>query len=202
MIYDNDPDLSRTDDHRYFVGPRELNGVTATIQDNGLINADFFTEEHSSRGVAIHAALAEVARGGELFPFIDPDLAGWCQSGCDFLATLKSDGHEIVGVEVMRWHRLYGFAGQIDLVTMCANVLHVWDFKSGKAPKAARYQLGAYALLLPQDGKPIKKAAVELDRDGGRAKIIPYYAFEHFHDGATFLALLTASRTRQACGVK
>lgn len=204
MIYETDPDLHRNHEHRYFVGDRELEGVTATLKDNGLVNDEWFTEEHSSRGMAIHAELANIARGLQPFAFIDPDLYAWRQSGIDFLDMLRTDGAEILGVEVMRYHHIYKYAGAMDLVVRWRGYEHVLDFKSGKATKATRYQLAAYDILLgpTQNHLPRKRAAVELDRDGGRIRLIEYNGVEYFGDSNTFLALLAASRTRKLCGAK
>ena len=204
MIFDNDHDLRRDDEHRYFVGNREVEGVTATLKDVGLINDEWFTDGHSSRGVAIHAEMSSLARGAEPFMFLDPDLTGWVKSGQDFLTMLKAECHEIAGVEVMRWHRLYAFAGQMDLITLRENRIYIWDFKSGKALKTTRFQLAAYSMLVqPVIGeKMVKRAAVELQEDGGRAKVIEYNTPAHFHDGARFLSYLTAARDRREFGPK
>lgn len=198
------PDLRRDDDHKYFVGTEELWGVSAVLTDNRLIDDKWFTETHSSRGTAIHSELANIARGATPFCFLDPDLVGWVKSGTDFLAMLKDDGAEILGVEVMAYSQLYRVAGTMDLIVRWRGYFWIIDFKSGKAAKAARLQLAAYDVILgpTADGKPRKRAAVELQEDGSRARLIEYNSTEHFHDGNTFLALLTASRARQKYGPK
>ena len=117
---------------------------------------------------------------------------------------LRADGAKILGVELMRHHALYRFAGELDLLVRWRGYEHVLDFKTGKASKATRYQTAAYDLLLgpAPDGKPRKRAAVELQEDGGRARLVEFNGTAHHHDGATFLALLTTSRARAACGSK
>lgn len=198
------PVLRRDDEHRYFLGAEELWGVSAVLKDNGLIDDRWFDETSSSRGLAIHAELSNVARGIAPFSFIEPDLFGWCQSGYDFLDMLRADGHEIIGIAVMLYHNLYRFAGEYDLLTKKEGREYLYDFKSGKASKATRFQIAAYDLLLgpTKDGKPRKRAAVELQQDGDRARVLEYNSPDNFHDGNTFLALLTAARTRQQFGPK
>jgi hypothetical protein len=196
-----EPMLRIDDEHRYWLGTEELWGVSAVLKDNLLIDDRWFDETSRSRGTAIHSELASIARGAKPFPFIDPDLYAWRQSGIDFLDMLKSDGAEILHVEMMRHHPIYKFAGTMDLVVRWRGYEHILDYKTGKASKATRYQLGAYSLLLgpTTDGKPRRRAAVELQQDGSRAILREYNAPENFHDGNIFLALLTAARTRQSC---
>lgn len=193
----NHPDLRLDEDHRYWFGSEELWGVSAVLLDNRLVDPSWFDEKSRSRGVALHADLANVARGGQPFSFIDPDLYLWRQSGIDFLAMVLDDGGEILGVEEMHYHPLYKFAGTIDLRVRWRGYIWIFDLKSGKAAKATRFQLAAYALMVPSEDRQIKRAAVELDRDGGRAVLREYNSLEYFHDGNTFLAFLTASRARQ-----
>lgn len=196
--------LIRDSDHKYFVGNRNLEGVTEIMVDNRLESDEWYTETHSSRGTAIHAELANAARGIPPFPFIDPDLYGWCQSGRDYLAYLIADGAIILAVEKMLYSPLYWFAGTVDLVVLWRGYEWVLDWKSGKASKVTRFKLAAYDLLMgpTQNGKPRKRAAIEVHEDGSRAKIVEYNGSDHFHDGNTFLALLTATRARKLYGPK
>lgn len=202
-----DPILTRDADHIYrlhYPDGREkvLPGVNEVERGVGLETDDYYTEEHSSRGTAVHAELASIARGLPPFEFLDPDLCGWRQSGVDFLASLRAQDHEVVAVEAMRYHPLYEFAGQIDLLTRRAQVLYLWDWKTGKAVRSTRFKMAAYGLLVSQAGAPIKKAAVELNRDGGRARVVAYNDVDFFHDGDRFLAHLTTLRDLRAFGPK
>ena len=204
MIYENSPGLRLDEEHRYWVGDREIWGVSAVMADNRLVDAKWFDESSRSRGTAIHAELANIARGAEPFSFLDPDLVGWVKSGIDFLSMLRADGAEILGVEVMRHNALYDIAGTIDLVVRWNGSVWIFDHKSGKAARTTRFQAGAYDMILgpTEDGKPRRRAAVELQEDGGTAKIVGYNTVEHFHDANRFLGYLNTSRDRKAYGPK
>lgn len=193
--------LTRDDDHKYWLSElhkpiENLIGVTEVMTELGFEDDTYYTEEHSSRGHAVHAELASIALGRPEFPFFDPDLCGWRASGVGFLDQLRRDGAIILGVEKMAWHRLYRFAGTIDLWVLWNGYEWILDWKTGKAPKIARFKLAAYDTLLwpTKLGLPRKRAAIELDRDGGRARLVEYNKTEHFHDGNRFLSYLNTAR--------
>jgi hypothetical protein len=196
LLYADSPDLKRDPDHLYWRDRENLLGVSEVETTVGLESDEWFTEEHSTRGIAVHADLAAVARGGKPFAFIDPDLYGWRQSGLDWLARALADGAIILGVEVMRYHALYRFAGTLDLVILWRGYEWILDWKTGKASKVTRFKLAAYDLLLgpASNGKPRKRAALELDRDGGQSNPVEYNTPEHFHDGNRFLGHLSTAR--------
>lgn len=202
------PHLLRDDAHIYWLyeglnlPTRRLEGVTEVMADNRLEDATYFTEEHSTRGIAVHADLANIARGLPEFPFLDPDLWGWRESGKSFLAELLRDGASVLDVETMRWHPLYRYAGTIDLVVLWRGYEWVLDWKTGKASKVTRFKLAAYDMLLGAaiNGKQRKRGAIELDRDGGRARLVEYNTPDHFHDGNRFLSYLNTTRDRKLYG--
>jgi len=204
--YTDAPDLKRDDQHKYSLIPSNENplGVTEVMVDVGLESDDYFTETDSSRGIAIHAELANAARGIAPFPFLDPDLYGWRQSGLDKLAELLADGAVILGVEVMAYHPLYRFAGTVDLIVLWRGYEWILDWKSGKASKVTRFKLAAYDMILgpAKNGKQRKRAAIEVQEDGSRAKLIEYNTPDHFHDGNRFLSYLNTSRDRKTYGAK
>lgn len=197
------------EDHKYWLveppRPREnMLGVTEVMVQLGFEDDTWYTETDSSRGIALHAELANIGRGGQPFPFLDPDLWGWRQSGIDFLAMLAADGATILGVEVMRYHPLYRYAGTIDLHVLWRKYEWVLDWKSGKASRVTRFKLAAYDTLLgpTRTGLPRKRAAVEIQEDGGHAKLIEYNKPEHFHDGNRFLSYLNTARDQRVYGSK
>ncbi len=204
MTYESSPGLRCDGEHKYWRGTESLIGVTEVVVEVGLENADWFTETDSSRGRAIHAVLAGAA-GGQTFDWdkLDADLHGWVRSGLNFLDYLRSDGAAILGVEVMRDHALYKYAGTIDLVVSWRGYEWILDWKSGKAAKVTPRKLAAYDWLLPPagGGKARKRAAVEIQRDGRRAKLVEYNGVDNYNDGARFLSYLTTARDRREARV-
>lgn len=204
------PILTRDAEHKYWLlepgrtKPENILGVTEVMVQLGFESDEWFTETHSSRGTAIHAELANRARGHEPFPFLDPDLYGWCSSGDDFLRMLLADGAVILGVERMGYHPLYKFAGTIDLHVLWRGYEWVLDWKSGKASKVTRFKLAAYDTILgpTKNGLPRKRAAVEIQEDGSRARLVEYNKPENFHDGNRFLSYLNTARDLRVYAAK
>ncbi|MDD5301470.1 MAG: hypothetical protein PHS14_00060 [Elusimicrobia bacterium] len=205
MLYTDTPGLSCDEAHQYHIdGTRPL-GVSEVMEDLGFESGEWYDDTDSSRGVAIHAVLAGTARGLTFdWDLLDPDLHGWCRSGMDYLAYLLADGAVILGVEVRRYHPLYRYAGTIDLVVLWRGYEWVLDWKSGKASRVVRFKLAAYDQLLgpAANGKPRKRAAIEVQQDGSRAKLVEYNGVEYHHDANRFLGYLGTSRDRQVYAVK
>jgi hypothetical protein len=195
------PTLRIDENHKYFLGDENLLGVSEVLKDNRLIDDRWFDDESRDRGHVVHEILAGVARGLTFdWDFLDTELHGWAKSGIGFLKELEADGAEILGVEEMRYHPLYRVAGTIDLRVLDARGYEsIYDFKTGKAPKITRFQIAAYDMLLgpTANGKPRKKAAVEVQQDGSPARIIAYHGPEFYHDANRFLSFLNTTRDRR-----
>ena len=205
MQYENTPGLSLDKDHKYWFEEENILGVSEVIVDNRLESDKWFTETDSSRGIAIHTVLAGVARGLTFdWDLLDPDLHGWVHSGIDYLAYLIADGAVILGVEVSRFNPLHRVAGTIDLIALWRGYEWILDYKSGKASGVTRFRLGAYDMILgpTENRKPRKRAAIELQKDGGKAKLKEYNGVEFFHDGNRFLSYLVTTRDHRQFGPK
>lgn len=204
------PVLTRDPDHLYWLlePPRttldNLLGVTEVMVELGFESDDWYTEQHSSRGIVIHAELATIARGGQPFPFLDPDLWGWRKSGMDFLAYMIADGAKIISVEFMGYSPAYRFAGTIDLVVLWRGYEWVLDWKTGKASRVTRFKLAAYDTILgpTNTGLLRKRAAIEVQEDGGKARLVEYNGPKFYHDANRFLGYLNTARDMRAYGSK
>ncbi len=209
-LIQNTPGLTIDAEHAYSFSGARVPGVTEVLHGCGFVDTRWYTETHSSRGRAVHEVLAGTARGLTFdWELLDVDLHGWTRSGVNFLSAIDADGGEILGVETMLYHPLYAFAGTVDLIVRgWRGADWILDYKTGAVQKWVRFQTAAYGLLvqnLPEvaaRGKLLKRAAVELDRDGARARIIEYNSVDHFNDGARFLAHLTTHRDRALFGAR
>ena len=193
------------DEHKYWLLTENIFGVNEVIYDNRLESDEYFTETHSTRGKTLHAIFAGHARGLTFdWGLLDPDLHGWVRSGINFLEYLIADGAVFLGIEIMRYNALYRVAGTIDLHVLWRGYEWILDHKSGKASKMTRFKLAAYDMILgpAKNGKPRKRAAIEVQKDGGRAKLVPYNGPDYFHDANRFLSYLNTSRDRKLFGAK
>ena len=94
---DTKPLLRLDDDHKYWLSDENIWGVNEVIIDNRLESDEWFTDTHSSRGIALHALLAGVANGLTFdWDLLDSDLHGWAKSGMGFLTYLIADGAKIL----------------------------------------------------------------------------------------------------------
>lgn len=205
-VIDAPVELYRDPEHKYWLGRERLLGVNETITGLGLEEDGFYTAGASNRGHVVHAVLAGVARGLTFdWDLLDPDLHGWVKSGILWLDHMRTDpDFEIMGVEEMRFHPTFRFAGQIDLVVRWRGYLWIMDWKSGKASKMTRFKMGAYAMLFspPTAILQTKKAAIELQADGSCARPVYFNETQHFHDGNRFVAYHTTLKDKILYGPK
>ncbi len=184
------------DPHGYWLGPEELPSPSKVFADLGLVDPRFFTEESRLRGRAVHAGLHFALKGTLDWATLHPDLHGYVRSGLKLVDRL---GPQIIRFETPLHHAALRFAGTSDIEWELQGWRWIIDWKTGKAPKVARYQTAAYEMLARTVAPPLfnrwKRAAVELQEDGSMANLIRY---EDHTDGAGWLNLLGAFRVRQS----
>lgn len=181
------------DPHGYFYGSEEVPSPSTVFQDLGLVDSKWFKSEHRARGRAVHAGLHFALKGTLDWSSLNPDLHGFVKSGLRLVEHLKPT---IVRYETPLYHRVHRFAGTSDIQWELDDYGFIIDWKSGKAPKVARYQTAAYAMLAQQDtNRLFKRAAVELQADGSMANIVKY---DDRSDASEWLHLLGAYRIRQS----
>lgn len=180
------------DPHGYFLGDEELPSPSSVFQDLGLVDKRWFTRESRERGTAVHAGIHYALKGTLDWKTLHPDLHGYVKSGLRLVDRLKP---KIVRLETSLYHPKLRFAGTSDAEWEIGTTSYIVDWKSGKAPKVARYQTAAYSLLA-EDGRPRnwKRVAVELQADGSDAKVVYYNDYADFQG---WLNLLGAYRIRR-----
>lgn len=182
---------------RYMLGRTPLLGVTDVLRDCGLINATYYTDEGRQRGKVVHAACHYADEDALDWQSLHPDLHGYVHSWLRLRERLP--GLQIMEIERARFHPLFMFAGTLDRRVFYNGFEHVWDVKTGPAPRWGRLQTAAYDLLLPPYERGLRKrAAVELHEDGSTATMRPH---EDLNDGNYFLAMVATVRARQQSGV-
>lgn len=187
------------DPHGYWLGTEELPSPSSVFQDLGLVDTRFFTADSRARGRAVHAWIPE-GLSGRSIAGADPEIRLFVESALRLVDRLKP---KIVRLEAPFYHPALRFAGTSDADVENAGWREIWDWKSGKAPKVARYQTAAYEMLARaqspvanlMDAVRWRRCAIELQADGSIANRVP---FEDATDGAGWLNLLGAHRIRQA----
>ncbi len=184
--------------HGYFFDDQDVPSPSSVFQDLGLVDTRFFTADSRARGRAVHAWIPE-GLAGRSIAAADPEIRLFVESAMRLVDRLKP---RIVRLETALYHPALRFAGTSDADVENAGWREIWDWKSGKAPKVARYQTAAYEMLARAQS-PVanlmnavrwRRAAIELQADGSIANRVPY---EDPTDGAGWLNLLGAFRIRQ-----
>jgi hypothetical protein len=137
-------------EHRYFLGPRELVGVTRSIKEYGLIDysgiPQRILERAAVRGKAVHLALEYHDLGTLDENSLDTVVAGHLKAYKSFL----SDSGFIVGsIEQARYHPTKWYAGRVDRpLGLLGGFPTILDFKSGEVFEEGHgAQLCGYAHL-------------------------------------------------------
>src|SRR5229473_2122434 len=96
--------------HRYWLGPRELPSVTTILQTTGIVDSTWFTEGSRVRGTTLHRATEAIDRG-EPLDAVGPMLTPYLDAYRAFL----SDVHPVwQGIEAPVVDRALGYAGTLD----------------------------------------------------------------------------------------
>ena len=185
---------------RYMLGRVPLLGVTDVLRDNGLINTQFMTRKGRDRGAAVHYACHLVdtpEQGAFNWSSLHPDLHGYVHSWEKLKARIA--GFRILDSERALFDPLMLIAGTLDRRVFFDGSEHVWDLKTGTAPRSGGYQTGAYDRMLPPYACGMRRrAAIELHQDGTIATIRKH---EDMNDANYFLAMVATTRARQQVGV-
>ncbi len=118
----------------------------------------------AQRGTAVHAAIENFIKYG-----IDdaaPEHRGYMDG---FLEWWELKKPVVVGSEIKVYHKLFGYAGTVDLIAWVDNELNLIDYKttSRLIDKNCRVQLEAYSQALESHGiKVSKKRILHLGKDG------------------------------------
>ena len=177
--------------HEYTMNGFVLPSVTQVIR--ALLGDSIWraTEWHLTRGRAIHAAAALIAKGKK-FEY-DLQVAGQIEACKSFFRQNK--GIKVLEVEHQYFSQPYQFAGTVDVVAIIHGRETIADWKSALSP-IAELQVGAYGILIPSATHGL---VVALGDDG-----IPRQS-EHFkldRPRREFLALRSAYAVRQRLGLE
>jgi hypothetical protein len=141
--------------HRYFLGGREVPGVTSILKRAGIIDTTFLRNEAAlRRGTAVHKQcewldslprlrVLEIAKGQ-----IDSPMAGYAVAYCRFLRDLRPI---YTHVEAGLLHAALRFGGRTDRISADLGGLGpaVLEIKTGHVADWHGVQLAGYQLLFP-----------------------------------------------------
>lgn len=179
--------------HTYRLAGKVLPSVTQIIREAGLVDATWYTEQARERGSAVHLACQLLDEddldSDGLDPRIEPYVRAWERYKTEADAEVLETERAVV-------HRVYGYAGRMDVLARVAGDLAVIDRKTGVAGPAAGVQTMAYARAYTDEtGLVIRhRLAVELRADGTYRVV----EFTGLNDWKVFAACLTLRAWREA----
>lgn len=158
--------------HTYTLDGQRLVGVTSVLQDAGLIDTTYFTDEARERGTRVHIAVEaylkydDDAVTEEIQPYLDA-----------FKKAQRELQFEVLESEIRLHSAAWRYAGTADCIAMMDGVLFLLDWKSGAAQKSTAIQTVAYAEAYWEEKKIpiIRRGGVHLQNDG-------LYKFKEYTD--------------------
>lgn len=208
MLATDAPELVLDEEnHIYYLGKDEIPGVTRVLTALGFFDVSFVTPEALYRGRYVHAVLHYLNDGDFNLKDCLPQFRGFVESWLKFVQRM-GPRLIIIKAEYRDYDRLRLFAGTVDLWCKIDDWEWIIDYKTvGKgcsAPKAAKFQTGAYSHILPpwpaaNFTRIRKRACLELFEDGAMANLVPHNDFD---DAAHFLCFLDTYNQRRLHGIR
>ena len=181
--------------HRYWLGTRELPSVTTILRITGLVDPTWFTDGSRVRGTSLHRATEAIDRG-ESVDALSPTLAPYLDAYGAFL----SDAHPVwQGIEAPVVDRALGYAGTLDRWGTLQGDAVVVDLKTGTVPGWAPLQLVAYARVALGDTPARRRRRLVIQLlPTGRYTLRDYPLVNFGRDERVFLAALTVAQWQRA----
>jgi len=162
------PELILTDDHRYLLDGKPLDGLTSTIKEAGLIS-NYGSEWHMNKGTAVHLATEYFDRGTLDEDTLDPQIQGYLESWKRFRKdqdyTPKYIEYPIYHPELMVGMKIDRLPGPTEIKSGTKEPHHILQVAM-QYKTAVIWKLYDYSKDIPM--------TVYLNPDGGPPKIEQY----------------------------
>ena len=187
-------ELILTDDHRYLLDGKRIDGLTSTIQEAGLMG-NFGSEWHMDRGMKIHLATELWDKGTLDESTVDPQIQGYLESWKQFR---KDQSYIPAHIEYPTYHPELMVGTKIDRVPLL-------DIKSGSPEPWHILQLAFQWTTLRINGpNGYAYTAINwtpkdiyLDPDGGPPKVKTYTPAEMRESFKIYASMLVYLRWRR-----
>jgi hypothetical protein len=132
--------------HEYGCNGKKYPGVTHILQNCGLIDITWYTEETAMRGTYIHECLKLIDENVPLIMLdIGPDIAGYINA---YLQFKKNTDYKILQGEKPYISEDYKFGGTLDRICTINGAQCILDIKTGQKQEWHGLQLSGYKLLV------------------------------------------------------
>jgi hypothetical protein len=158
--------------HTYTLAGRTLISVTQALQESGLVNTSFYTDEHALRGTLVHRTLQYLDDDDLVESSVPPQLEGYVQAYRAFLR--ENDPGPILVNEQQFCDPVLGFAGTIDRIRVINGAVTILDIKTGFPCAWHGLQLAAYQQLARLHGFTATKRVGLYLKPYGAYTVTPY----------------------------
>ena len=162
------------ENHKAFLGRRELIRATTALADVGIVDTRWFTPESRERGSHVHHASRAFFAGA--FDYGEVITANEWPYMEGIVRFVEETGFQCQRCEEPIYDEAAGYAGRYDLFgtfpylpTSCDDLI---DIKTGRAAEWVMLQTIGYARRARVDGRPCRRWALELPGDG-RYRLLP-----------------------------
>jgi len=132
--------------HRYWVGHRQLAGVTTVLEEVGLYSNPWARDVHRERGTAVHQITSAIDRGDWDYRQCDDELRNY---GNAYWEWKQAVGFQALADEKIVASISYSLAGRLDRYGYLQDGTRVIvDIKSGQPSPAAGIQTALYQFML------------------------------------------------------
>lgn len=121
--------------------------ITSMLDATGWVDSQWFTEESSIRGTAVHALTADYDLGALDVETCVSEYKGWLLAYVKVMGILQA---QVRAVEEMIRHAQLGFVGRLDRIVAVHGVLGIVEIKSGLFQKSHPIQTALQAVLAAQ----------------------------------------------------
>jgi len=154
--------------HTYWLGSVKIPGVSEIIEGVGLMDSkakQFYTQYHSDRGTAVHAATVMIDNGTLDESSVDPEIVGYVEAYKKFIEQCKPKWKHI---EYMVFNQIAFYAGTLDRFGSLGKFdqLAILDIKTGQKAKWHAIQLALYVDGLVGRPRFAKLYGLYLKKDG------------------------------------
>lgn len=130
--------------HRYFIGEKEIPGVSAVLQASGIVDSRWYKPDSGHKGQMVHRACTLHDQNILNHETVDDEIVGYLDAWESFLF---DTGAEIIGMEYIIGDAALGYAGRADRKIKLPNLIPpmVLDLKTGAAAEWHKLQVAGYA---------------------------------------------------------
>lgn len=194
------------ENHLYYDRGELVPSITQTLDEIGLVDKDYFTQEHSRRGTLVHAITANLDAPPDgpvdFHEYTPEEIETAAKYAAQWVKLREANPFKILKVEHKVFCSQWGYAGRLDLHIIMPNgdpaLVEKKTNKSGYVPSWTGLQLAAQGHAL-DPSEVFRRFVAVLTPD--RFRFVEEYKTEDYiSDRDDFLCMVRAIRAKRRIG--